>query len=84
MMGLRMTMYAIVTNVSRPPRTSVAQVLPRDVISKNRSRRPLRVGVGVEVEAEMVLSRSIGGVWFRGAFEDMSQRRTSLIPFLTR
>jgi len=57
-------MYAIVTNVSSPPRISVAHVVPREVISKNRSRRPLAVGVGVEVEEEMVVSRSIDEVWF--------------------
>ncbi|ERK73174.1 hypothetical protein [Leifsonia aquatica] len=55
-------MYAIVTNVSTPPRTSVAQVVPRLVISKKRSKRPVAVGsVGsvVEVGAEMMVSRSI-------------------------
>ncbi|WP_223361038.1 hypothetical protein [Leifsonia sp. ZF2019] len=52
-------MYAIVTNVSTPPRTSVAQVVPRLVISKNRSRRPVPVGAGAVVDSEMVISRTI-------------------------
>jgi len=69
-------MYAIVTKVSRPPRISVAHVVPRDVISKNRSRRPVTVGLGVEVEAEMMVSRSIGGVWF----EAHSKRCHSAVP----
>ncbi len=54
-------MYAIVTKVSTPPRTSVPQVVPRAVISKNRSSRPRSVtggGIGV-VGAEMMVSRSI-------------------------
>ncbi|WP_167552357.1 hypothetical protein [Leifsonia xyli] len=46
----------MVTNVRTPPRTSVPQVVPRALISKKRSRRPLAV-VGALVEAEMVDSR---------------------------
>jgi hypothetical protein len=38
MIGFRITMYAIVTNVTTPPRTSVPTVEPRLVISKNRSK----------------------------------------------
>jgi len=54
-------MYAIVTKVSTPPRTSVPQVVPRLVISKKPSRRPRSVGAGEAdlVGAEMMVSRSI-------------------------
>src|SRR5690606_3890474 len=38
MIGLRMTMYAIVTKVTRPPRTSVPRVEPRSLMRKKRSR----------------------------------------------
>jgi hypothetical protein len=63
MIGFRMTMYAIVTKVTRPPRTSAATVDPRPVISKNRSKPFFgSVGsVGSVVDAGAVLIGDLRG-----------------------
>jgi hypothetical protein len=44
MRGFRMTMYAMVKNVTRPPRNSRASVEPRCVMWKKRSRREVEAG----------------------------------------
>ncbi|GAA2060561.1 hypothetical protein GCM10009820_24170 [Leifsonia soli] len=74
-------MYAMVTKVRTPPRTSVPHVVPRALISKKRSKRP--VEVGALVDAEMVDSRRIGGRWpgeDSGSSSSARMRSTKPIP----
>jgi hypothetical protein len=57
--GLRITMYAIVTNVTRPPRTSRLSDDPRSVKWKRRSRASAMVRRGRSV-VEMIYSNGSG------------------------
>src|SRR5690606_13512335 len=49
MIGFRMTMYAIATKVTMPPRISRLKFDPLVVIEKNESTRERKVGAGVSV-----------------------------------
>src|SRR6185312_6220370 len=57
MIGLRMTMYAIATKVTSPPRTSRENVDPLLVISKNESTRFRKVGLGADFVVSVVVTR---------------------------
>jgi hypothetical protein len=57
MIGLRMTMYAIATKVTSPPRTSRENVDPLLVISKNESTRFRKVGSGADFVVSVVVTR---------------------------
>src|SRR3546814_12455229 len=61
LIGFRLTMYAIVTNVTPPPRTSAPTVDPRAALSNNRPHRPRGGAVGVSWKRALVLIAPPGG-----------------------